>query len=130
MYSIMTTSYKVIEMQMLNSGEKQSICQGRSTLDCDITGIIHFVNDPIKDVDFFTDYIIVAESPSPDIVLLLRESKAIITTTGGMTCHVAINSRELGIPAIVAVKNAFSVLKEGMKVRLLCSKGIGTVYED
>lgn len=108
---------------------RKSLCKGRSTLDCDIIGKIHFVDDPLEDTNHFWDYIIVAKSPSPDIVLLLRKSKAIITTTGGMTCHVAINSRELGIPAIVAVKDAYQNLEEGMDVRLVCQKGVGIVYE-
>ena len=38
---------------------------------------------------------------APDWVPLMRRSAAIVTDSGGMTCHAAIVSRELGIPCVV-----------------------------
>jgi pyruvate,water dikinase len=35
---------------------------------------------------------------APDGVPLRRRAAAIVTDSGGMTCHAAIVSRELGIP--------------------------------
>jgi pyruvate,water dikinase len=45
--------------------------------------------------------VLVTEMTAPDWVPAMRKAKAIVTNSGGMTCHAAIVSRELGIPCIV-----------------------------
>jgi pyruvate,water dikinase len=60
----------------------------------------------------------------------MRRASAIITNSGGRTCHAAIVSRELGIPAIVGAKDATEVLKDGQEVTVSCAEGeTGLVYE-
>ena len=60
----------------------------------------------------------------------MKIASAIVTNTGGRTCHAAIVSRELGIPAIVGAPNAMEVLEEGKEVTVSCSEGErGFVYE-
>ncbi|HIQ50002.1 MAG TPA: phosphoenolpyruvate synthase, partial [Nanoarchaeota archaeon] len=71
--------------------------------------------------------ILVTEMTSPDYVPAMEKSAAIITDHGGMTCHAAIVSRELGIPCIVGTGNATKVLKDGMIVTVDATHGI--VYE-
>ncbi|MFH1257665.1 MAG: PEP-utilizing enzyme [Candidatus Micrarchaeota archaeon] len=68
--------------------------------------------------------ILVAPATNPDIVPAMKKAAAIITNTGGLTCHAAIVSRELGIPCIVGTKIATDVLKDGMMVELNATKGI------
>jgi pyruvate,water dikinase len=66
----------------------------------------------------------------PDWVPIMKKASGIITTSGGRTCHAAIVSRELGIPAIVGAVNAMDVLKSGQHVTIDCSLGkTGYVYE-
>ncbi len=49
---------------------------------------------------------------------------------GGRTCHAAIVSRELGIPAIVGAKNASEILEDGKEITVSCAEGeTGFVYE-
>ena len=43
--------------------------------------------------------VLVTHMTSPDWLPLLRRAGAIVTDSGGMTCHAAIVSRELVIPA-------------------------------
>ncbi|MEX1052577.1 MAG: phosphoenolpyruvate synthase [Patescibacteria group bacterium] len=62
--------------------------------------------------------IMVAPQTNPDFVQAMKKASAIITEKGGRTSHAAIVSRELGIPAIVGVKNATKILKEGMAVKV------------
>ncbi len=50
--------------------------------------------------------ILVTEMTTPDYLPAMRRAAAIITEIGGMNCHSAIVGRELGIPVIVAVKDA------------------------
>ncbi len=71
--------------------------------------------------------IMVTQMTTPDMVLAMTRTSAIITDEGGMTCHAAIVARELGIPCIVGAKNATEVLKNGMEVTVHGQTGV--VYE-
>lgn len=76
--------------------------------------------------------IIVTTMTSPDLVPSMSKSAAIITDLGGRTCHAAIVSREMGIPAIVGTQEAIRVLKEGQQITVDAYNGIvyeGIVYE-
>ena len=57
--------------------------------------------------------ILVTKMTNPDWVPFMRVASAIVTDDGGMTCHAAIVSRELGIPAIVGTGNATQLMKTG-----------------
>jgi pyruvate,water dikinase len=68
--------------------------------------------------------ILVAVMTTPDMVPAMKKASAIVTDEGGMTCHAAIVSRELGVPAVVGTKNATKVLKDGMLVTVDGEKGV------
>jgi pyruvate, water dikinase len=60
----------------------------------------------------------------------MKKVAGIITMRGGRTCHAAIVSRELNIPAIVGVENVQKVLKQGQEITLDCSQGdVGYIYD-
>lgn len=65
-----------------------------------------------------TGKILVAERTDPSWGYFFVGVKGIIIEKGSMLSHAAIISRELGIPCIINVKNATSILKSGMKVRM------------
>ena len=71
-----------------------------------------------------TGDIIVATMTTPEYVPAMRKAVAILTDEGGVTCHASIVSRELGIPAIIAIGNATKVLKDGDFVEVDVEKGI------
>ncbi len=74
--------------------------------------------------------VLVAPTTSPDWEPVMKKASAIITETGGRTCHAAIVSRELGKPAVVGAKNATKVLHDNQPVTVSCAEGeIGKVYE-
>ncbi|MEK6954105.1 MAG: PEP-utilizing enzyme, partial [Candidatus Micrarchaeota archaeon] len=73
--------------------------------------------------------ILVAQATNPDVVPAMRKAAAIVTNTGGITCHAAIVSRELGIPCIVGTKIATDVLKDGMEVEVDATKGIVRILQ-
>jgi pyruvate,water dikinase len=60
--------------------------------------------------------ILVADMTSPDWVPTLRRAAALVTDSGGMTCHAAIVSRELGIPGVVGTRSATTALANGAVV--------------
>ncbi len=74
--------------------------------------------------------IIVTDMTDPDWVPAMKRSAGIITNRGGRTCHAAIVSRELGIPAVIGTQNATTVIKHGEPVSIDCSHGLtGYVYK-
>lgn len=75
-------------------------------------GRVKIVFQPAED-KFDDDDILVTSMTRIEFVPLMRKAKAIITDEGGIACHAAIVSRELGIPAIIGTKNATRVLKDG-----------------
>ncbi|AEH07066.1 phosphoenolpyruvate synthase [Methanothermococcus okinawensis] len=86
--------------------------------------ILHDIEeiDKIKDGD-----ILVTGMTTPDMVPAMKKASAIITDDGGLTCHAAIISRELGTPCVVGTQRATEILKDGMIVTVDGEKGI--VYE-
>src|SRR5437588_1132984 len=73
--------------------------------------------------------ILVTEMTDPDWGPIFKKTKGIITDLGGRTCHAAIVSRELGIPAVVGAGEATKVLRDGQEVTRSCAEGDeGFVY--
>ena len=70
--------------------------------------------------------ILVTHMTAPDWVPLMRKAAAIVTDSGGMTCHAAIVSRELGIPCVVGTANATEVLRDGDVVTVDAGEGVVT----
>jgi len=68
--------------------------------------------------------VLVATMTRQDFVPVMRKAAAIITDEGGVTCHAAIISRELGIPCIVGAKWATLQLKDGDYVEVDAEKGV------
>ncbi len=77
--------------------------------------------DTIKEGD-----ILVTEMTMPDMVPAMSRAAGIITDEGGMTCHAAIISRELGTPCVVGTGNATEILSDGMEVTV--DGTTGTIY--
>jgi pyruvate,water dikinase len=74
--------------------------------------------------------ILVTDMTDPDWEPIMRVAAGIVTNRGGRTCHAAIISRELGIPAVVGTQHATEVIKTGQTVTLDCSSGdVGVVYD-
>jgi pyruvate,water dikinase len=64
------------------------------------------------------------------MIQLRNITRATRTDRGGRTCHAAIVSRELGVPAIVGTEHGTASLKDGQVVTVSCSGGdTGFVYE-
>jgi pyruvate,water dikinase len=60
--------------------------------------------------------ILVAPMTSPDWLPAMRRASALITDGGGLTCHAAIVSRELGLPCVVGTRTATTTLTDGQTV--------------
>jgi len=81
--------------------------------------------------DFTSGDVLVTDKTDPDWEPVMKKASGIITNRGGRTCHAAIVSRELGVPAIVGTGNATEVLRDCQMVTLSCAEGdTGFVYEE
>jgi phosphohistidine swiveling domain-containing protein len=68
--------------------------------------------------------ILVACMTQPEFLPAMKKASAIITDEGGLTCHAAIVSREMGIPCVIGTKIATKVLKDGDVVEVDATRGI------
>ncbi len=68
--------------------------------------------------------VLIAPMTNPDLMPVMRNAVAIVTDEGGVTCHAAIVSRELGIPCIVGTRFATKVFKDGDLVEVDADKGV------
>lgn len=68
--------------------------------------------------------ILVCGMTSPDYVPAMKRAAAIVTDEGGLLCHAAIISRELGKPCVIATKNATRLLTLGDRVEVDADMGI------
>jgi pyruvate,water dikinase len=87
------------------------------------TGRVRILHSPKEGGQLVDGEILVAEMTSPDWVPTLRRAAALITDAGGSTCHAAIVSRELGIPAIVGTRNATESLRNGDLITVEATTG-------
>jgi len=92
-----------------------------------VAGKVHLIPSVEHVSEFQPGEILVTEMTAPDWVPAMKKAKAIVADSGGMTCHAAIVSRELGIPCIVGSKNGTQVLATGMEVTVDAKRGV--VYE-
>lgn len=68
--------------------------------------------------------ILIAPMTTVDYTPYIKDVSAIVTDEGGLTCHAAIVSRELGIPCVIGTKIATAVFHDGDLVEVDAVKGI------
>jgi len=71
--------------------------------------------------------ILVTPMTNPDFVPFMKMASAIVTDKGGVTCHAAIVSRELGIPCVVGTETATKTMETGKEYTVDARSGV--VYE-
>ncbi|MBU0470548.1 MAG: phosphoenolpyruvate synthase [Nanoarchaeota archaeon] len=91
------------------------------------SGMVKIVKDASELGKIQKGDVLVTTMTTPDMVPAMQRAGAIVTNEGGMTCHAAIVSREMGIPCIVGTENATEVLKDQEIVTVHATRGL--VYE-
>jgi len=109
------------------SAEKKILIKGLPSSPGVASGRVHVIMSEHNISEFQNGEILVTEMTTPDWVPAMKKAKAIVTDKGGMTCHAAIVSRELGIPCITGSKTGTKVLQTGMEVTV--DAKMGAVYE-
>jgi phosphohistidine swiveling domain-containing protein len=88
--------------------------------------VLGYVRVVLKGQDvnkFKQNEILVASTTTPDYLLAIIKSSAIISEHGGIICHASIISRELKIPCIVGVSNITKILKTGDFIEVNANNG-------
>lgn len=94
------------------------------------TGQVRVIHNAEHIERFQNGEVLVTDKTDPDWQPIMKKAAAIITNRGGRTCHAAIVSRELGVPAIVGTEHGTDKLKDGQRVTVSCAEGdTGFVYE-
>ncbi len=91
------------------------------------TGPVRILHSPEEGGRLREGEVLVAPLTSPDWVPVMRRAAALVTDGGGMTCHAAIVTRELGVPCVVGTRTATTVLRDGEVVTV--DGGHGQVLE-
>jgi pyruvate,water dikinase len=119
----------ILEIYHLKERSKV-LLQGRAIGTGIGTGRVHVIEDVQHLSDFQPGEVLVSHTTTPDWEPVMKTAAAIVTNRGGRTCHAAILSRELGIPAIVGTDSGTEVLKNGQEITISCAEGeTGNIYE-
>ncbi|HDO35028.1 MAG TPA: phosphoenolpyruvate synthase [Nitrospirae bacterium] len=106
------------------------LTQGRAVGTKIGAGRAHIISDVQHLSEFQPGEVLVTDTTTPDWEPIMKTAAAIVTNRGGRTCHAAIVSRELGIPAIVGTDNGTEVIETGQEITVSCAEGeTGNVYE-
>ena len=108
------------------------LLQGLPAVPGEASGVVRVLAD-VKDGARLQDgEVLVAQMTNPDWLPTMRRASALVTDSGGMTCHAAIVARELGVPCIVGARTATKDLKDGIVVtvdgthgRVLAGRAVG-----
>lgn len=87
------------------------------------TGRVRILEDPQQGNELRDGEILVAPMTNPDWLPTIRRAGALVTESGGMTCHAAIVARELGVPCVVGARSATTTLPPGSTVTVDGARG-------
>jgi pyruvate,water dikinase len=90
------------------------------------SGRVRVLRSPADGDQLLDGEVLVAPATSPDWMAVMRRAAAVVTESGGITCHAAIVSRELGVPCIVGARGATTTLVDGTVVTVDATEGVVT----
>ncbi|MBU3706196.1 MAG: phosphoenolpyruvate synthase [Mycobacterium sp.] len=92
------------------------LIQGLPAVPGAASGVVRVLGDVSEGARLQDGEVLVAKMTNPDWLPTMRRASALVTDTGGMTCHAAIVARELKVPCIVGARTATRDLTDGMVV--------------
>jgi len=109
------------------AGERgRELVHGLGAAPGEASGSVRVISDLGQAGELRDGEVLVTHMTAPDWVPLMRRAAAIVTDSGGMTCHAAIVSRELGIPCVVGTGEATKLLRDGEVVTADAGSGVVT----
>ncbi|ATF14390.1 phosphoenolpyruvate synthase [Brevibacillus brevis X23] len=77
----------------------------------------------MEDADLEDGDILVTSFTDPGWTPLFVSIKGLVTEVGGLMTHGAVIAREYGLPAVVGVENATTLIKDGQRIRVHGTEG-------
>ncbi len=99
------------------------LIQGLPAVPGEASGVVRVLADVADGSRLQDGEVLVAKMTNPDWLPTMRRAAALVTDSGGMTCHAAIVARELGVPCIVGARTATKDLKDGAIVTVDGTRG-------
>jgi pyruvate, water dikinase len=119
-----TTLDKTSDTEETEEVERTIITKGLGASPGMASGTVKIINNTDELDKVQVGDILVTVMTTPDMVPAMKRANGIITDEGGVTCHAAIVSRELGIPCVVGTGDASEILPENSMVTLDGDKGL------
>lgn len=119
---VMLSDGEIILGEYDNSNASEGALQGLPVSAGIVEGRARIVKN-LKDSYLSEGDILVTEFTDPSWTPAFVSIKGLITEVGGLSTHGAIIAREYGLPAVVSVKDATKLIKDGQLIRLNGSKG-------
>jgi phosphoenolpyruvate synthase/pyruvate phosphate dikinase len=116
--------YKKNVQKNKEKAEQVKELKGATAYPGKVTGTVKVINRPSEMSKMKQGDILVSTATTPSIVPAMKKAGAIVTDSGGITCHASIVSRELGITCVIGVKIGTKVLKDGDIVEVDADKGV------
>ena len=105
------------------------LCEGKSVGAKVAAGQARVIESAANMSELRPGEILITDMTDPDWEPVMKVAGGIVTNRGGRTCHAAIISRELGIPAVVGCGDATTQIDTGEQVTVSCAEGeVGYVY--
>ncbi|MFH1534567.1 MAG: PEP-utilizing enzyme [Patescibacteria group bacterium] len=120
--SVIKLSQEIKKSLYVNPNLK--IIEGNTAFPGKVRGIVRRVDEAEEMKKMKKGDILVSTSTNPQIISAMQKAGAIITDSGGITCHAAIVSRELEVPCVIGTKIATKLLKDGDMIEVDAGNGI------
>ncbi|MCB1290300.1 MAG: phosphoenolpyruvate synthase [Mycobacterium sp.] len=116
-YIVQTRPITTLSRAGTPAAEKHEVLvQGLPAVPGAASGVVRVLEDVSEGGRLQDGEVLVAKMTNPDWLPTMRRASALVTDTGGMTCHAAIVARELKVPCIVGARTATKDLTDGMVV--------------
>jgi pyruvate,water dikinase len=119
-------SLDILETYVLD-GKGAVLATGKSVGEKIAAGKARLIHDVSHLGEFKPGEILISNTTTPDWEPVMKTAAGIVTGRGGRTCHAAIVSRELGIPAVVGADRAMQAVKTGQEITISCADGDNAV---
>lgn len=107
-----------------------SVLKGLGSSAGKVTGRARIIRDPTDPPEFTKDMILVARETDPGWLFMMLASKGLVVERGSMLSHTAITGRKFGIPTVVSVPDATSLIPDGARLEMDGASGLITLLEE
>ena len=126
---VITSEGEVIAGRPKDSGAPEGALVGTPVSSGIAEGYAKIVLNP-EDADLHEGEIMIAPFTDPGWTPLFHSAKALVMEVGGMMSHGSVVAREYGIPAVVGVNQATTIIRNGSYIRVDGTHGFVEILRD